>query len=63
MDEERRKDTFTARKVEVALVFWAMLGPEDALAYAQASHLDEGLVQRILHTPAHRSTDVPENEV
>lgn len=54
MDNCRRKDSLTAAKVEVGLVFNDMLSVEDAAVYLASNDIAEHVTQRVLAHPGDR---------
>lgn len=49
--EERRQCTLMESKLNVGVIFRAMLGPEDAMAYLLSSRVPAHLVQRVVAHP------------
>jgi hypothetical protein len=48
MMQEFRKDTLTAQKVGIGLIFKEMLGTNDARAYLNAENVPEPVIERVL---------------
>ena len=59
MDNCRRKDSLTAAKVEVGLVFNEMLSAEDAAVYLASNEIADHVAQRVLAQPHDRRANRP----
>ena len=51
---QARKDEITSAKIETAMIFEQMLGPQDALTYLRSADVPEALVERLLSGGARR---------
>lgn len=51
---KNRKDSLTAQRVEVGLVFQQMLGTDEAAEYMRTNHIPGDVIKRVLDTPADR---------
>jgi hypothetical protein len=55
---QARKDEITSAKIETAMIFEQMLGPQDALTYMRSAEVPEALVERLLSGGARRPAPV-----
>lgn len=56
-DECRRRDRITAQKLDVGLVFYQMLGFDDAMQYLAMNNIPKALGMRVLTLAEHRRPD------
>jgi hypothetical protein len=52
--EELRADQLMAQKVNVGIIFLAMLGEADAMAYFRRARVPEDVIDRIMRCPQQR---------